>query len=318
MTWFYYLVTAFFGLIIGSFINVAICRLPTGETLGKRSHCTSCGEMIHWYDNVPLLSFVVLRGKCRRCGAPISWQYPLVELSTSLLFVLMYWWSISIVPGMLHIPGGQLFVPELTIGLLLVTILMIAGGVDITHGLVPNKALYPGMVMLLLLVTGLALYRGQPGRIGLAVAGAAIAGGFLLVAGLLYGAFFMRAGEPVEGEPGAVDETGTADVVAKVDGPIRDMVEDEDDVGFATGIGMGDVKLAAFFGLALGYFHWYLVAVALFLGFLAGLLASIFLMIAMGKGRKDRIAFAPYLSIGAVIALLWGQYLADLYIKLFR
>lgn len=76
-----------FGLCIGSFLNVLIFRLPEKETLGGRSHCAHCRRTLHWYDLFPLFSFAFLRGKCRYCGEKISWQYPLVELSTALLFL---------------------------------------------------------------------------------------------------------------------------------------------------------------------------------------------------------------------------------------
>ena len=76
-----------FGLMVGSFLNVLIWRLPAEEQVVKgRSHCRSCGKMIAWYDNIPLASFVALKGRCRSCGKKISWSYPLVELAAGLLF----------------------------------------------------------------------------------------------------------------------------------------------------------------------------------------------------------------------------------------
>ncbi len=87
----YMLMTIFFfvsGLIIGSFLNVVICRLQGNETLLGRSFCRSCGHQIRWYDNIPALSFVLLRGKCRDCKKRISWQYPTVEILTAVLFAL--------------------------------------------------------------------------------------------------------------------------------------------------------------------------------------------------------------------------------------
>lgn len=78
----------FLGLIIGSFLNVLVYRLKDAETLLGRSFCRHCKHQIRWYDNIPLLSFVLLRGECRDCETKISWQYPLLELVTGLLFAL--------------------------------------------------------------------------------------------------------------------------------------------------------------------------------------------------------------------------------------
>ncbi|MEI2717747.1 MAG: prepilin peptidase [Candidatus Nanopelagicales bacterium] len=81
-----------FGLVIGSFLNVVIWRVPRGESIvTPGSGCPSCGHEIRAYDNIPLLSWLILRGRCRDCGEPISPRYPIVELTTGLLFVLMTW-----------------------------------------------------------------------------------------------------------------------------------------------------------------------------------------------------------------------------------
>jgi prepilin signal peptidase PulO-like enzyme (type II secretory pathway) len=79
-----------FGLIIGSFLNCVIWRLYKNETLGGRSYCPHCRHTICWYDNIPLLSFIFLGGRCRHCKDKISWQYPFVELTTALLFLLIF------------------------------------------------------------------------------------------------------------------------------------------------------------------------------------------------------------------------------------
>jgi prepilin signal peptidase PulO-like enzyme (type II secretory pathway) len=79
-----------FGLIIGSFLNSFIWRLYSEESFKGRSFCPHCRKQISWYDNVPVLSFILLKGRCRYCKKKISWQYPLVEISTALLFVLAY------------------------------------------------------------------------------------------------------------------------------------------------------------------------------------------------------------------------------------
>src|SRR5262249_35454603 len=91
MTYLPYLIVAVFGLIFGSFLNVCIYRLPRGESIvAPRSHCPHCGSTVRWYDNVPLLSYALLRGRCRRCGAPISAVYPLVEALTAAILVVAF------------------------------------------------------------------------------------------------------------------------------------------------------------------------------------------------------------------------------------
>jgi prepilin signal peptidase PulO-like enzyme (type II secretory pathway) len=80
-----------FGLIIGSFLNCLIWRLHKKESIMGRSYCPKCKKQIAWYDNIPVLSFMVLRGKCRSCGKTISWQYPTVEFITGLLFVMAFY-----------------------------------------------------------------------------------------------------------------------------------------------------------------------------------------------------------------------------------
>jgi prepilin signal peptidase PulO-like enzyme (type II secretory pathway) len=78
-----------FGLIIGSFLNAVVYRLNTVESLLERSHCPKCKKKIRWFDNIPLLSFILLSARCRDCGEKISWQYPLVELTTGIVFALI-------------------------------------------------------------------------------------------------------------------------------------------------------------------------------------------------------------------------------------
>jgi leader peptidase (prepilin peptidase)/N-methyltransferase len=78
-----------FGLIIGSFLNAVVYRLNAVESLMERSHCPHCRKQVRWFDNIPLLSFIVLSARCRDCGEKISWQYPLVELATGIVFALI-------------------------------------------------------------------------------------------------------------------------------------------------------------------------------------------------------------------------------------
>src|SRR5438105_11511926 len=122
-----------FGLMIGSFLNVVAYRLPRGESLvAPASHCPGCETPIRPWDNIPLLSWVFLRGRCRSCGVRISPRYPLVELLTGVLFAV-----VAAVHG-LH--------AELAVELPFVAMLIAVADIDLEHRVVPNKILLPGAV----------------------------------------------------------------------------------------------------------------------------------------------------------------------------
>jgi leader peptidase (prepilin peptidase)/N-methyltransferase len=118
------------GLLIGSFLNVVAYRLPRGESLVKpRSRCTSCGEEVRPYDNVPVLSWLFLRGRCRHCGTRISARYPAVELVTALVFA-----AVAVVNGLNE---------ELVLSLPFAAMLIAVADIDLEHRIVPNKILLP-------------------------------------------------------------------------------------------------------------------------------------------------------------------------------
>ena len=122
------------GLCVGSFLNVVIYRLPLGQSLvSPGSRCTKCGYQLRWYDNVPVLSWALLGGRCRQCRAPISAQYPIVEIITALLFVLVVWLT----------PVGPLLFSRL----ILVAILVALFGIDLDHQILPNAITLPGIVI---------------------------------------------------------------------------------------------------------------------------------------------------------------------------
>lgn len=121
------------GLIVGSFLNVLVYRLKDAETLLGRSFCRHCKHQIRWYDNVPLVSFVLLRGACRDCDGKISWQYPALELLTGILFVLV---------GYFFFFPGDLFALVETLWLLgVISCLLVIGAYDVRHMEVPLSML---------------------------------------------------------------------------------------------------------------------------------------------------------------------------------
>jgi leader peptidase (prepilin peptidase)/N-methyltransferase len=133
------------GALIGSFLNVVIHRVPLGESLvSPGSHCPSCGAEVRARDNVPLVSWLVLRGRCRDCGAPISPRYPAVEALTAVAF------------GAVVATRG--FDADLWLELPFVGCLIALAGIDLDHQLLPNKIVYPmavyGALMTAIVQTG--------------------------------------------------------------------------------------------------------------------------------------------------------------------
>ena len=156
------------GAMIGSFLNVVAYRLPRGESLAfPASHCTSCGKDIKPYDNVPVLSWLLLRGRCRHCSAGISARYPLIELVTAVVFA-----AIVLVRGIR---------PELALELPFAAMLIAVAGIDLEHRIVPNKILLPAAVW----GVGVMAFV-SPEALPEALIAAASAFTFLLLAALAY------------------------------------------------------------------------------------------------------------------------------------
>jgi leader peptidase (prepilin peptidase)/N-methyltransferase len=157
-----------FGLLLGSFLNVVAYRLPRGESLATpASRCPGCDTPIKPYDNVPILSWLLLRGRCRSCGTSIAWRYPLVELTTALLMAL----TVVVV-------GAN---EDVWLGLVFVLLLVPVTVIDIDFRIIPNKLMIVGTVVALAL---LAVTRSDDIPEHLIAAFAA--GGFLFVAALAY------------------------------------------------------------------------------------------------------------------------------------
>ena len=238
------------GLVIGSFLNVVIYRVPRGESIVlPGSHCPQCGHRLRAWELVPVFSFFLLRGRCRVCKADISWRYSLVEVLTGCLFFLKTYLDQGFSLGLLF-------------DLIFVSFLLVLTFIDIDHFLLPDVLVFP------LLVLGLLRIFVVPGEfgwlpylVGVVVAG----GGFWLIAKL-----------------------------------------------YPKGLGFGDVKLVAALGAYLGFPK---VLAAIFLASFFGSVIGGLGILVRGKGFRQEIPFGPYLALGALIMLYWGDYLFEVYFR---
>ncbi len=239
------------GLLAGSFVTVVAHRVPRGESIvGPRSRCPACGAQIAAYDNVPVFSWLALRGRARCCGEPISPRYPLTELTLGALYaatVLVLWdepW-------------------EVALGLVFVTALVAITLTDLERRIIPNK------ILIVAAVLGAAIAAiGDPGSLPERAIAAVAAGGVLFAAALAY----------------------------------------------PKGMGLGDVKLAATMGIFLGRN----VGPAILAALLAGALVGLAMIAREGAAaRKRAIPFGPFLALGGVAGLLYGDQLVDWYLGTF-
>jgi leader peptidase (prepilin peptidase)/N-methyltransferase len=236
------------ALALGSFLNVVAARVPLRRSVVRpASACMSCGHELAWRDNVPVVSWLLLRGRCRSCGARISAVYPAVELATA-----------GLVAGCFVAFGlsGKAFVASF-----FCVVLVVLSAIDLEHRIVPNRIVLPAALVVLVAQTAL-----EPSPEW--ALGALGASAFLFAAALAYPA----------------------------------------------GMGMGDVKLALLLGAMLGRY----VSVGLMLGMVAALVPSVVLLARHGSAaRKMGIPFAPFLALGALVALFAGQPLLDAYLSRF-
>jgi leader peptidase (prepilin peptidase)/N-methyltransferase len=156
------------GLLIGSFLNVVAYRLPRGESLvHPRSRCPSCDTQLRAVDNIPVVSWLALRGRCHACGAPISVRYPLVELTTGALYVAVV--------------VSQDDAVRIVLGLLLVTALVPITLIDLDHRIIPNRITGPAALLALIAIAAL-----DPDFLLEAVLAGVAGGGVFLIAAVLY------------------------------------------------------------------------------------------------------------------------------------
>jgi len=167
------------GLAVGSFLNVCIYRMPRGKSVvSPRSACPGCGRFIAWRDNIPLLSYLLLGGRCRFCRAPISFRYPLIEAATAGLFLWSYFY---VVPATVRELGFAVFSCYLAASLLALSV------IDVEFQLIPNRITYPLAVVGVGLTAFWVLALGFPlGKMLLRAAlGAVVGGGSLWLVGVL-------------------------------------------------------------------------------------------------------------------------------------
>ncbi len=244
------------GAMVGSFLNVCIYRLPKEESIiWPRSHCPTCKKMIKFYDNIPLISYLLLRGKCRYCKGSISLQYPLVEGITALisLFLIM-----KFGPSL-----SYLFYFAFVAALIGITV------IDLYHQIIPDVISLPGIgvgLLASLIIPQITFFNSLMGIL--------LGGGSLFLVASLYQWIFKREG-----------------------------------------MGGGDVKLLAMIGAFLG---WKAVILTILLSSLIGSITGITIMILKGKDFKYAIPFGPFLSLGAVISLFYGENLMRWYFYLNR
>ena len=242
------LLYALLGLVVSSFLNVCIDRLPARASIvSPPSHCPACGRRLAPLDLIPLLSYLFLRGRCRYCGAPIPRRVLLVEATTGLLFVLLWYrYGLSL---------------QLLLATLYTCFFIVIFFIDLEHHLVLNRVIYPAIVVALLAIPITPNHDAVK-----LLAGGALGFGLLFLIAFIYPA----------------------------------------------GMGMGDVKLATFIGLVVGFPA---VFAALLFSFVAGGLVGGSLLLTGLKGRKDPIPFAPFLVAGGMVAMLYGQQIIDWYVR---
>lgn len=258
-----YIILFLFGSCIGSFLNVLIYRMPREEDIGlSRSRCPHCKNIIKGHDNVPLISYIILKGRCRNCSGKISIRYFIVEFLTACSLCLVWW----------HFGD-----PVLTAAYFIFISLLIVGSfIDFEFLIIPDSINVVGIIVALLFSAFYpAIMHSEIWWRGLlrSLAGILISGGSLYII--------------------AVSATALLKKEA---------------------MGMGDVKLLAMIGAFIGW-KWALFTIftSSFIGTIAGLT-----MISLKKvGFKGQIPFGPYLSMGAVISLIWGQKIINWYLNLF-
>ncbi len=279
---FFYVVAGIFGAIIGSFLNVVIHRLPREESIVlPSSRCPDCGATIAFYDNVPVLSYLMLGGRCRSCKAHISARYPAVEALTAFL-----WVAVVCRDGLTFaLPFDLVFVTAITALIF----------IDAEHMILPNAITYPGIAFSLIARVALPYLMGRPYFDDLDMLLNGVLAGMPLWAASLVGALI-----------GALVGGGSLWLMGWAWEKLRGV----------EAMGLGDVKMMFMVGAYLG---WRLTILNIFFGVLSGSLIGIALMLRQGKRNMQMLLpFGVFLGIGAIAALLVGSHIVEWYAGQFR
>jgi len=282
-----------FGILFGSFINVVSDRLPKNQSIRGRSKCDFCKRKLSVFDLVPLLSFAFLRGKCRYCYKKLSLQYPLVETASGLLFVLAYvlsfgfelgstyplFWAKFVFLGVLFSCLLSIFITDLKYGIILDEVVLFGSILTFLYLVFVN--FYPILSLYLRLRLSSEQFAKillDSGMVTERLKFAASGFGMAIVCGFLTALFFLLLLIITRGR----------------------------------GMGAGDVKLGFLIGLACGV---PLVLVSLFSSFFLGAVVSLILVALRRRKFGQTIPFGPFLSLGTVSALVFGQQIIDWYTR---
>ena len=262
------LIILLLGLCFGSFVNVLIYRLPKGFSLMGRSFCPKCKKTISWYDNVPLLSYLLLKGRCRRCKKTISIIYPIIELSTALIFLVTFLASKGLAFGS--------YVTYMVYVYILIVLLIAVFVIDLKHYIIPDRF----VVILCLLSIFFNLFfdflNWKNGMLNFWSESSFVSG---IIAAVLASGFFLLMILISKGK----------------------------------WMGLGDAKLSVFMGLFLGFPK---IICALFLAFAMGAIIGVALICAKKKKIGSEIPFGPFLAIGTIVSMFFGNQVISWYLRI--
>jgi leader peptidase (prepilin peptidase)/N-methyltransferase len=259
------------GAVIGSFLNVVIHRVPAEESIVfPNSACPKCKAKIKGYDNIPILSWLILGGKCRKCKNPIAIRYPAVELLTALLFVLIFWrFDLS---------------PILPVYLIFAAAILALIFIDAEQMILPNAITYPGIIFSFAVRIAFPIFFTAAYFTDLKYAPLSNITGWPVWAVSLWGAVL-----------GALAGGGSLWLVGKLWKMLRGI----------DAMGLGDVKMMFAVGALVG---WRLAFLAIFLGAATGAVSGIGMMIVKReRNLQTLIPFGIFLGIGSIISLLFGE-----------